>query len=84
MITQIMRLDTYHWVHHFNRFTKTCTIGNTLLAGQSGFRSAAESPTLLLEDKLTQEVTGETAQQTLMIEKTSFNKICNAGLILAC
>jgi hypothetical protein len=37
---------------------------------------------ILLEDELTQEVTEETAQETLTIETTSFNKICNLSLIL--
>jgi hypothetical protein len=68
MITQMMRLDITGSIILINlqRYVQL-----EILAGQSEVQQ-----NLLLEDKLTQEGTGETAQQTLMIEKTSFNKIC--------
>jgi hypothetical protein len=79
-IPHVNRDENTHILPH-HRSTKHIYLIVTELRGSI---KATVQQNLLLEDELTQEVTEETAQQTLTIETTSLNKICNPSLILIC
>lgn len=65
----------YHFSSRQNRRQEART--GQSITSVFGSIEATVQHNLLLEDELTQEVTEETAQQTLTIETTSFSKICN-------